>query len=90
MSDHKFDGLQVTISFARILLVNAIRPGIETLGRLPRADVYCDMDQYPMAIKTPGILAVRINSALLCFANANFIRERYRYDTKRLERVSAG
>ncbi|KAJ6335571.1 hypothetical protein OIU78_012236 [Salix suchowensis] len=66
----------VTISFARILLMNAIRPGIETLGRLPRADVYCDMDQYPMAIKTPGILAVRINSALLCFANANFIRER--------------
>ncbi|KAJ6337502.1 hypothetical protein OIU76_007222 [Salix suchowensis] len=66
----------VTISFARILLMNAIRPGIETLGRLPRADVYCDMDQYPMAIKTPGILAVRVNSALLCFANANFIRER--------------
>ncbi|KAJ6939402.1 hypothetical protein NC651_005753 [Populus alba x Populus x berolinensis] len=65
----------VTISFARILL-NAIRPGIEALGRLPRADVYCDMNQYPMAVKTPGILAVRINSALLCFANANFIRER--------------
>ncbi|KAF9687284.1 hypothetical protein SADUNF_Sadunf02G0077600 [Salix dunnii] len=66
----------VTISFARILLMNAIRPGIETLGRLPRADVYCDINQYPMAVKTPGILAVRINSALLCFANANFIRER--------------
>ncbi|KAG6784248.1 hypothetical protein POTOM_009936 [Populus tomentosa] len=65
----------VIISFARILL-NAIRPGIEALGRLPRADVYCDMNQYPMAVKTPGILAVRINSALLCFANANFIRER--------------
>uniref|UniRef100_A0A2C9WE88 STAS domain-containing protein n=1 Tax=Manihot esculenta TaxID=3983 RepID=A0A2C9WE88_MANES len=65
----------VTISFAKILL-NSIRPGIEDLGRLPRTETYCDIKQYPMAIKTPGILVVRVNSALLCFANANFIRER--------------
>ncbi|KAG8632990.1 low affinity sulfate transporter 3 isoform X1 [Manihot esculenta] len=65
----------VTISFAKILL-NGIRPGVEELGRLPRTDTYCDINQYPMAIKTPGILIVRVNSALLCFANASFIRER--------------
>ncbi|KAJ4822497.1 Low affinity sulfate transporter 3 [Turnera subulata] len=65
----------VTISFAKILL-NAIRPGVEELGRIPSSDVYCDINQYPMAVKTPGLLTVRINSALLCFANANFVRER--------------
>ncbi|EEF48459.1 low affinity sulfate transporter 3 [Ricinus communis] len=65
----------VTISFLKILL-NSIRPGIEELGRIPRTDTYSDINQYPMAIKTSGILTVRINSALLCFANANFIRER--------------
>ncbi|KAH9756709.1 Sulfate transporter 2.1 [Citrus sinensis] len=65
----------VTISFAKILL-NAVRPGIELQGRLPRTDTYGDISQFPMAIKTPGILTIRINSALFCFANANFIRER--------------
>ncbi|GLT32931.1 hypothetical protein SLA2020_075610 [Shorea laevis] len=65
----------VTISFAKILL-NSIRPGIELLGRLPRTEIFCEINQYPMAKKTPGILTIRVNSALLCFANANFVRER--------------
>lgn len=65
------------ISFAKILL-NAIQPGIEALGRFPGTDVFCEVNQYPMAIKTPGILTIRIKSALLCFANANFVKERYR------------
>lgn len=65
----------VTISFAKILL-NSVRPGIELQGRLPRTDTYGDISQFPMAIKTPGILTIRINSALFCFANANSIRER--------------
>ncbi|XP_071722601.1 low affinity sulfate transporter 3-like [Rutidosis leptorrhynchoides] len=63
------------ISFAKLLL-NSIRPAIGALGRLPRTDIFCEMNQYPMAIKTPGIMIIRVNSALLCFANANFIRER--------------
>ncbi|XP_022753085.1 low affinity sulfate transporter 3-like [Durio zibethinus] len=65
----------VTISFAKILL-NSIRPAVELLGRLPRTDIFCEVDQYPMAIKTPGILTLRVNSGLLCFANANSLRER--------------
>lgn len=78
--DHIFDskyfgGLQVTISFAKIL-VNSLRPGIEVLGRLPRSDIFCNISQYPMAIKTPSILIIGINSSLLCFANANSVRER--------------
>ncbi|OMO85785.1 sulfate anion transporter [Corchorus capsularis] len=65
----------VAISFAKVLL-NAIRPAIAQLGRLPRTDIFCEIDQYPMAIKTQGILTLRVNSGLLCFANANFLRER--------------
>lgn len=70
-----YEEMQVTISFAKILL-NSIRPGIELLGRIPRTEIFCDINQYPMAKKTPGILTIRVNAALLCFANANFVRER--------------
>ncbi|KAK8481494.1 hypothetical protein V6N13_133196 [Hibiscus sabdariffa] len=65
----------VTISFAKIILVS-IRPGTETLGRLPGSDMFGDVNQYPMAVKTPGVLIMRLKSALLCFANSNFARER--------------
>ncbi|KAK3230817.1 hypothetical protein Dsin_002698 [Dipteronia sinensis] len=65
----------VSISFAKILF-NAVRPSIEILGRLPRTDTFCEISQYPMAIKTQSVLTIRINSALFCFVNANFIRER--------------
>lgn len=65
----------VAISFAKVLL-NSIRPAVEQLGRLPRTDIFCEVDQYPMAVKTPGLFTLRINSSLLCFANANFLRER--------------
>ncbi|KAK9219628.1 hypothetical protein WN943_008274 [Citrus x changshan-huyou] len=66
----------VEIGLLAAILLNAVRPGIELQGRLPRTDTYGDISQFPMAIKTPGILTIRINSALFCFANANFIRER--------------
>ncbi|KAK4859466.1 hypothetical protein QYF36_005995 [Acer negundo] len=65
----------VSISFAKILL-NAVRPSIEILGRLPRTDTFGEISQYPMAIKTQSVLTIRINSAVFCFVNANFIRER--------------
>ncbi|XAR73341.1 hypothetical protein NMG60_11007277 [Bertholletia excelsa] len=65
----------VVISFAKVIL-SSIQPNIETLGRLPGSDVFCSVDQYPMAITTPRVLTIRIKSALLCFANANFIKER--------------
>ncbi|KAK7410552.1 hypothetical protein VNO78_01409 [Psophocarpus tetragonolobus] len=65
----------VSISFAKIL-IQSIRPGIEVLGRVPRTEAFCDVSQYPMAISTPGMLVIRISSGSLCFANANFVRER--------------
>ncbi|KAF2284080.1 hypothetical protein GH714_018863 [Hevea brasiliensis] len=63
----------VTISFVKIII--SIRPGTEILGRLPGTDTFCDVDQYPMAIKTPPALIIRVKSGFLCFANANFVKE---------------
>ncbi|CAD5331299.1 unnamed protein product [Arabidopsis thaliana] len=65
----------VVISFAKIILIS-IRPGIETLGRMPGTDTFTDINQYPMTVKTPGVLIFRVKSALLCFANASSIEER--------------
>ncbi|KAK7387511.1 hypothetical protein VNO78_28369 [Psophocarpus tetragonolobus] len=65
----------VVISFSKIILIS-IRPGTETLGKLPGTDLFCDVYQYPMAVKIPGVMIIRVKSALLCFANANFVRER--------------
>ncbi|KAM1818547.1 hypothetical protein EV1_000286 [Malus domestica] len=65
----------VIISFTKIILIS-IGPGTETLGKLPRTDMFCDIAQYPMAVKIPGIMIIRVKSALFCFANANFVKER--------------
>ncbi|XP_071722467.1 LOW QUALITY PROTEIN: sulfate transporter 2.1-like [Rutidosis leptorrhynchoides] len=65
----------VTISFVKIILI-AIRPGAEILGNLPGTEVFCDTHQYPMAVKIPQVLIIRVKSALLCFANCNFVKER--------------
>ncbi|KAE7998124.1 hypothetical protein FH972_002699 [Carpinus fangiana] len=67
--------LRVAISFAKVILVS-IQPGVEILGRLPGTCTFCDVAQYPMVIKIPGVLIIRVKSAWLCFANANFISQR--------------
>lgn len=67
---------QVGISFTKIIWIS-IGGGTETLGRVPGTDVFCNVQQYPMAVKTPGVAIIRVKSALLCFSNANSIRERY-------------
>ncbi|KAJ6737163.1 SULFATE TRANSPORTER [Salix viminalis] len=65
----------VAISFVKIIIIS-IRPGTEVLGRLPGTDIFCDVNQYPMAVKNPKALIIRVKSGLLCFANANFVREK--------------
>lgn len=64
------------ISFTSIIMIS-IRTGTETLGRLPETDLFCDVHQYPMALNTSGVLILRVKSSLLCFANANFVTQRY-------------
>ncbi|XP_042014309.1 low affinity sulfate transporter 3-like isoform X2 [Salvia splendens] len=65
----------VGISFGKIILLS-IKPSTEELGRLPGTDIFCSINQFPVATKIPGIIIIQINSGTLCFANANFIRER--------------
>ncbi|KAK9286960.1 hypothetical protein L1049_015368 [Liquidambar formosana] len=64
----------VSISFAKIL-VQVIRPQTAILGQLPRTTVYRNIQQYPDATKVPGILIVRVDSAIY-FSNSNYIKER--------------
>lgn len=68
--------IQVGISFAKVVL-SSIQPGTETLGRIPGTDIFVDVNQYPVAVEIPGVLVTRVKSALLCFANANIVKERY-------------
>ncbi|KAH6827183.1 sulfate transporter 1 [Perilla frutescens var. hirtella] len=66
--------IAVAISFAKILL-QVTRPRTAVLGRIPRTAVYRNIQQYPEATKLPGLLIVRVDSAIY-FSNSNYIRER--------------
>jgi len=52
------------------------RPRTALLGNLPRTTLYRNIEQYPEAKKIPGVLIVRVDSAVY-FSNSNYIRERY-------------
>ncbi|KAK4424338.1 Sulfate transporter 1.3 [Sesamum alatum] len=66
--------IAVAISFAKILL-QVTRPRTAVLGKIPRTTVYRNIQQYPEATKVPGVLIVRVDSAIY-FSNSNYIRER--------------
>ncbi|XP_057442049.1 sulfate transporter 1.3-like isoform X1 [Lotus japonicus] len=67
-------GRQVSISFAKILL-QVTRPRTAILGKIPRTSVYRNIQQYPEASKVPGVLIVRVDSAVY-FSNSNYVKER--------------
>lgn len=46
------------------------------LGKIPRTTVYRNIQQYPEATKVPGVLIIRIDSAIY-FSNSNYIKDRY-------------
>ncbi|KAK4758324.1 hypothetical protein SAY87_019625 [Trapa incisa] len=80
--------IAVTISFAKILL-QVTRPRTAILGKVPRTTVYRNILQYPEATKVPGILIVRVDSAIY-FSNSNYIKERIlRWLTDEEERLKA-
>uniref|UniRef100_A0A2P2MQS2 Sulfate transporter 1.2-like n=1 Tax=Rhizophora mucronata TaxID=61149 RepID=A0A2P2MQS2_RHIMU len=66
--------IAVSISFAKILL-QVTRPRTAILGKVPRTNVYRNVLQYPEATKVPGVLIVRVDSAIY-FSNSNYIKER--------------
>jgi len=67
--------MQVAISFAKILL-QVTRPKTAVLGKLPGTTVYRNILQYPKAAQIPGMLIVRVDSAIY-FSNSNYIKDRY-------------
>ncbi|XP_057442080.1 sulfate transporter 1.3-like isoform X2 [Lotus japonicus] len=66
--------IAVSISFAKILL-QVTRPRTAILGKIPRTSVYRNIQQYPEASKVPGVLIVRVDSAVY-FSNSNYVKER--------------
>lgn len=52
------------------------RPRTAALGRIPRTSVYRNIQQYPEATRVPGVLIIRVDSAIY-FSNSNYIKERY-------------
>lgn len=65
---------QVAISVAKIIF-QVMRPRISLLGNLPRTNLYRNIEQYPDAVRVPGVLIVRVDSAIY-FSNSNYIKER--------------
>lgn len=66
--------IAVAISLAKILL-QVTRPRTALLGNLPRTFIYRNVEQYPEATKVPGVLIVRVDSAIY-FTNSNYVKER--------------
>ncbi|KAL7116584.1 hypothetical protein ACP275_03G013300 [Erythranthe tilingii] len=66
--------IAVSISFAKLLL-QVTRPRTALLGKIPGSNVYRNIQQYPEATKVPGVLIIRVDSAIY-FSNSNYIRER--------------
>ncbi|EMS62366.1 High affinity sulfate transporter 1 [Triticum urartu] len=65
--------IAVAISFAKILL-QVTRPRTALLGNLPGTTIYRNISQYPEANLTPGVVIVRVDSAIY-FSNSNYVRE---------------
>ncbi|KAI5056547.1 hypothetical protein GOP47_0028365 [Adiantum capillus-veneris] len=66
--------IAVALSVAKILL-HVTRPHTALLGNIPGTSIYRNVQQYPDAIRMPGIMVVRIDAAIY-FSNSNYIRER--------------
>lgn len=65
--------LGVSASLAAIVLKSTL-PHVAVLGRLPGTRYFRNVDRFSEAVRTPGILAVRIDSQFY-FGNVNFLKE---------------
>ncbi|KAL6637212.1 hypothetical protein ACP70R_024784 [Stipagrostis hirtigluma subsp. patula] len=66
--------IAVAISIAKILL-QATRPKTTLLGNLPKTSIYRNIEQYPQVITVPGVVIVRVDSAIY-FTNSNYVKDR--------------
>lgn len=91
-------GVAVAISVLRALL-HVARPSTSKLGRVScgsgagAADddhAFCDVAQYPGAATAPGILVLQVAGSPVCFANAEYLRERIARWVEDEEKAVAG
>ncbi|XP_078164638.1 sulfate transporter 1.2-like [Carex rostrata] len=66
--------ISVILSIAKILL-QVTRPKILLLGNLPKTTTFRNVEQYTEAIRIPGVLILKVESAIY-FANATYVREK--------------
>ncbi|XP_023529388.1 probable sulfate transporter 3.5 [Cucurbita pepo subsp. pepo] len=66
--------LSVGLALLRALLYMA-RPATCKLGKIPDTDLYRDVEQYPNAMRVPGVIVLQLGSPIY-YANSNYIRER--------------
>lgn len=55
-------------------VVRTTTPHTAVLGRLPQTEVYRNVERYPQAIVTPGVLALRVD-AQFYFGNVTFLKQ---------------
>ncbi len=68
-------GVMVSVVFSLLLLIHrASRPHVAILGRIPGTRSYSDLERNPDNEPVPGVLAVRIEAALVYF-NVDHVRE---------------
>ncbi|KAB8082084.1 hypothetical protein EE612_003837 [Oryza sativa] len=91
-------GVAVAISVLRALL-HVARPSTSKLGRVScgsgagAADddhAFCDVAQYPGAATAPSILVLQVAGSPVCFANAEYLRERIARWVEDEEKAVAG
>ena len=71
-------GLAIAVGVSiMIVIYEAAYPHIAILGRLPGTSVYRNVQQYPEAEPTDGVIVVRVDAPLF-FANAQNVRDRIR------------
>ncbi|KAK2978242.1 hypothetical protein RJ640_024275 [Escallonia rubra] len=69
-------GLMMSVGLALIrALLYIARPATCKLGNIPDSALYRDIEQYPGATGTPGMLILQLGSPIY-FANSGYIRER--------------
>lgn len=66
-----------------LLLKQASRPRLAVLGRLPGTDRFGEISRYPEAEQVPGVLALRVEAALLYFNSQNILEEIVRLAAER-------
>ena len=66
--------LLAALASALMLLINASRPHVAFLGRIPGTDVYSDMARHPDNEELPGVIAFRPEASIL-YINADTVRD---------------